>query len=297
MSLLASTRSRVILAACAAAACGAAVFIPSAEAAEPAPPPAHADFDYQIGKPYTPPEGVTVVSRDWKESPAQGLYNICYVNAFQTQKIGEEGGPDDWEQDLLLKKSDGEPLIDPDWDEAILDITSDSKRQDIAEEITKQIDTCADSGFDALELDNYDTFTREIVEGRISEDDAQAYIRMLSAHGHDKGLAVGQKNTVELAANHKENGLDFAIAEECGDQKELDEDGNVYDECAAYTEEFGNDVIMIEYTDEGMANACEYGDRVSVVQRDRDVVAPGEVGEDENGDPAPYLRKTCADYQ
>lgn len=295
MSLLATTRSRVILAACAASACGAALFIPSAEAAQPSPPPAHADFDYQIGKPYTPPEGVTVVSRDWKTSPAEGLYNICYVNAFQTQKIGEEGGPEDWEQwgqDLMLEDGAGEPLIDPDWDEAILDITSDSKRQSIASRINEQIDTCADSGFDALELDNYDTFARDIVEGRISEDDAQTYIRMLSAHGHDKGLAVGQKNTVELAANHEENGLDFAIAEECGDQKEV-EDGVEYDECAAYIEEFGNDVIMIEYTDDGMANACEYGDRVSVVQRDRPVLAPGETDVDDDGNITEYLRKTC----
>ncbi|CAL9653531.1 endo alpha-1,4 polygalactosaminidase [Streptomyces sp. enrichment culture] len=293
MSLLASTRSRVILAACAAAACGAAVFIPSAEAAEPAPPPVHAGFDYQIGKPYTPPENVTVVSRDWQEDPAEGLYNICYVNAFQTQEEGEDWGPDDWDQNLLLKDADGVVIKDEVWNEGILDITSDAKRQAIAEKINEQIDTCAAKGFDALELDNYDSFTREAAVGRISEDDAQTYMRMLSAYGHDKGLAVGQKNTLELAANHEENGLDFAIAEECGDQKEVEDGVVTYDECAAYIEEFGNNVIMIEYTDEGMANACEYGDRVSVVQRDTEVLAPDEEAKDENGEPIPYLRKTC----
>ena len=32
-----------------------------------APPPANATFDYQIGEPYTPPAGVTVVSRQAAE--------------------------------------------------------------------------------------------------------------------------------------------------------------------------------------------------------------------------------------
>ncbi|MEU0471643.1 endo alpha-1,4 polygalactosaminidase [Streptomyces olivaceus] len=289
MSLLATARSRTILAACAATACGAAFFVPSAEAAEPTPPPANADFDYQINTPYDPPEGVTVVSRDWKESPAQGLYNICYVNAFQTQEVGEEDGPDDWDRNLLLKNGNGDVVIDEDWNEAILDITTDTKRGDIAKKINKQIDTCADKGFDALELDNYDTFDRDVVEGRITADDAQAYIRVLSAHGHDKGLAVGQKNTVELAGNHEANGLDFAVAEECGDPE--------WNECEDYVDAFGNDVIMIEYSEAGMANACAYADRVSVVQRDRDVLAPGETGEDDDGNPTEYLRKTCADLK
>ncbi|WP_137022962.1 endo alpha-1,4 polygalactosaminidase, partial [Streptomyces albus] len=48
-------------------------------------PPAHADFDYQIGGAYTPPKGVKAVSRDHTAKPADGLYNICYVNAFQAQ--------------------------------------------------------------------------------------------------------------------------------------------------------------------------------------------------------------------
>ena len=65
-------------------------------------PPVNAKFDYQIGGPYTPPSGVQVVSRDRTAAPAAGLYNICYINAFQVQ-------PDEvtwWQQnhdDLLLQ--------------------------------------------------------------------------------------------------------------------------------------------------------------------------------------------------
>ncbi|MFJ9211678.1 endo alpha-1,4 polygalactosaminidase [Streptomyces sp. NPDC102264] len=238
-------------------------------------PPVNAPFDYQIGGAYTPPSGVKVVSRDVKASPASGLYNICYVNAFQTQQEGDAGGPQEWDSDLLLT-DDGGPVVDPDWDEVILDITTDAKRQRIADKINGYIDQCASKGFDAVELDNYDTFTRDVVNGRITADHAQSYIRLLSQHAHAKGLAVGQKNTVELAGDRKANGLDFAIAEECGDPR--------WNECAEYLSAFGDNAIFIEYTSAGMKNACVYGDRVSVVRRDVDVSPAGSSG---------YVRETC----
>ncbi|MFJ4965345.1 hypothetical protein EES43_29530 [Streptomyces sp. ADI96-02] len=245
-----------------------------AEAAAFTPPPVKAGFDYQIGGAYKPPAGVSVVSRDWKAAPASGLYNICYVNAFQTQRIGDTDGPADWDQNLLLKDGNGNTVIDPAWDEAILDITTSAKRQGIANKIKGQIDTCASKGFKALELDNYDTFTRDVVGGKITASHAQEYIRILSSYGHQKGLAVGQKNTVELAANRAANGLDFLIAEDCGAWKE----------CGKYVSAFGDNVIFIEYTNGGMAEACKYGNRVSVVQRDDNVTPAGSPG---------YVRKTC----
>ncbi|MFI9105493.1 endo alpha-1,4 polygalactosaminidase [Streptomyces fildesensis] len=238
-------------------------------------PPVHALFDYQIGGAYTPPAGVKVVSRDVKDSPAKGLYNICYVNAFQTQEKGDADGPQDWAPDLLLSNSKG-PVIDPDWNEAILDITTGAKRQRIAAKINGFIDQCASKGFNAVELDNYDTFTRDVVGGKITASHAQSYIRLLSQHGHSKGLAVAQKNTVELAANHAANGLDFAIAEECGDPK--------WKECGKYISAFGNNAIFIEYTSAGLKNACVYGAQASVVRRDVEVVPARSSG---------YVRKTC----
>jgi hypothetical protein len=266
------------LALAAACATGVAVLNPfRSEAAETVVlPPVHASFDYQIGGAYQPDDGVQVVTRDVKESPAKGLYNICYVNAFQTQQEGDVSGPQDWDKDLLLTDRNGEPVVDKDWDEVILDISEDGKRERIAEQIGKQIDQCDTKGFDAVELDNYDTYDRDVVNGALTAEDAQAYIRLLSAHAHAAGLAVGQKNTVELAANHKANGLDFAVAEECGNPK--------WKECGKYVSAFGDHAIFIEYTEEGLRNACEYGDRVSVVMRDVDVSEPDSEG---------YVRETC----
>lgn len=71
-------------------------------APEVVPPAANVTFDYQIGGAYTPPAGVGAVSRDRGDDPADGLYNVCYVNAFQTQPdaLGwwEKNNPD-----LLLR--------------------------------------------------------------------------------------------------------------------------------------------------------------------------------------------------
>jgi hypothetical protein len=48
-------------------------------------PPANGKFDYQLGGAYAPDSSVKVLVRDRTASPVSGLYNICYINAFQTQ--------------------------------------------------------------------------------------------------------------------------------------------------------------------------------------------------------------------
>ncbi|MEZ4399256.1 MAG: hypothetical protein R3B06_04510 [Kofleriaceae bacterium] len=71
-------------------------------------PPVNAGLDYQLGGAYTPPAGVTLVSRDREATPAAGRYSICYVNGFQVQ-IAEEA---DWmtpqRTDLLLRDAGGQ---------------------------------------------------------------------------------------------------------------------------------------------------------------------------------------------
>ncbi|RSN59897.1 hypothetical protein DMH12_09500 [Streptomyces sp. WAC 04229] len=250
----------------------AAALVPGstpAEAAAPAPPPAHADFDYQIGGAYTPPAGVRVVSRDHTASPAAGLYNICYVNAFQAQR----GAEDEWDDDLLLRDAAGDIVYDTEWKEALLDLRTADKRERVAEKIGTWIDSCGDKGFQAVEPDNYDSYTRS--HKLLDAADAQAFIKLLAERAHADGLAVGQKNTVELAGNRVANGLDFAVAEECGE----------WDECGDYTAEFGDHVIVIEYTAKGLSKACSgFADTLSIVRRDLDVSPKGS---------SSYVRETC----
>jgi hypothetical protein len=226
-------------------------------------PPRNAGFDYQIGGAYPPPSGVRIVARDRAADPAPGLYNICYVNAFQAQP---DAG-DDWPADLLLRDKKGAVVMDGDWDEALLDIGTPAKRKRIAARINQWVDDCAAKGYDAVEPDNYDSYTRS--RGLLTADDAMSFIKLLSSHAHARGLAVAQKNTVELAGLRSRTGLDFAVAEECG----------AYDECGAYAEAFDDRVVVIEYTDRGLEKARSgFGDRLSIVRRDVQVSTPGDDG-------------------
>ncbi|MFF3849263.1 endo alpha-1,4 polygalactosaminidase [Streptomyces sp. NPDC002328] len=233
-------------------------------------PPVHAGFDYQLGGPYAPPAGVSVVVRDHTASPASGTYGVCYVNAFQAQPDAEG----EWDDDLLLRDAGGEVVVDQDWDEALLDIGTDAKRRRVAARVNTWIDACAAKGFQAVEPDNYDSYTRA-PEGSLTPDDAKAFLALLADHAHDRGLAIAQKNTSELAPDRREVGVDFAVVEECG----------MYDECGDYIAAFGRHVVDVEYDGRGLTKACEgWGDSISVVLRDRDVLPAGKPG---------HVRKTC----
>nr|WP_184806978.1 endo alpha-1,4 polygalactosaminidase [Kribbella italica] len=232
-------------------------------------PPPGAGFDYQIGDPYTPPNGVEVVSRDRTASPAAGLYNVCYVNAFQVQP----GERDEWDDDLLLRDAAGNLVIDEDWGEPLLDLRTDDQRRRVAAKVNGWIDGCADDGFQAVEPDNYDSFDRS--KNLLSTEHAKTYLKLLADHAHSRNLAIAQKNTAELAGDREEVGLDFAVAEECGE----------WDECADFADAFDDHVLVVEYTDGGLATACAgFADRLSIVLRDEFVTAPGS-GE--------YVRRTC----
>lgn len=175
--------------------------------------------------------------------------------------------------DLLLRDADGEIVYDEDWGEALLDTSTG--RDDIAARVNAWIDECADKGFQAVEPDNYDSFTRA-PDGLLSAEDNQALIRLLSAHAHSLGLAIAQKNTAELAERRTANGLDFAVVEECGYHDS---------ECGTYTEAFGDHVVVVEYAQEGRDRACAgWGDELSIVLRDVDVSTPDDDG---------YVYGTC----
>ncbi|MFG3200603.1 endo alpha-1,4 polygalactosaminidase [Streptomyces sp. NPDC048192] len=226
-------------------------------------PPRHAGFDYQIGGAYPPPAGVRIVSRDRSDSPAPGLYNICYVNAFQAQP--EERAS--WPAGLLLRDTRGRAVIDRDWNEALLDLRTPAKRERAAERVNRWIDGCAAKGFDAVEPDNYDSYTRS--RHLLTAADATAFMALLSRHAHARHLAVAQKNTAGLAGARRRAGLDFAVTEECGQ----------YDECGVYAKAFDDRVLDVEYTASGLRSAAaHWGDRLSIVRRDRAVSTPGSKG-------------------
>ncbi|MGI9824889.1 endo alpha-1,4 polygalactosaminidase [Agromyces sp. Marseille-Q5079] len=249
-----------------------AVVFASGCSARPAPeadavvlPPAGAAPDYQLGGAYEPDPDVGIVARDRTSEPAVGRYSVCYVNGFQTQP-GERGS---WPDDLVLTR-DGSDVIDPDWpDEALLDTSTAERRASIADVVGPWIEGCAESGFDAVEFDNLDSYTRSGGAMTLEDNVALATTLVRTAHAH--GLAAGQKNAAEATARlHSDAGFDFAVVEECA----------AYDECGAYADVYGPHVIAIEYTDalpRPFAELCEAPDApASLVLRDRDLTVPGD---------------------
>lgn len=234
---------------------------------DPADLPSLTTFDYQLGGPYTPPAGTELVVRDRTESPVEGVFSVCYVNGFQTQP----GELDVWPDDALLS-ADGQSVVDPDWpDEVLLDTSTSSRRDEIVKVVSPWIQGCADAGFQAVEVDNLDSFTRS--HGALTLGDNLALAASLADVAHGAGLAVGQKNAAEYTPRLRdEAGFDFAVAEECA----------AYDECSAYTDVYGEAVIDVEYSDDlprSFDEMCEDpASPRSMILRDRDLVTPEDDG-------------------
>ncbi|QQR35065.1 endo alpha-1,4 polygalactosaminidase [Devosia oryziradicis] len=238
-------------------------------------PHAGGQYDSQLGGAYEPPRGTMIVSRDRSEAPAPGLYNICCVNAFQTQPHETAW----WvanHPDLLLRQ--GAALFeDPNWPgEVLFDTGSADKRASLAAIVGEWIAQCAADGYDAIEADNLDTYSRS--DGALSVDDNLAYARLLIDQAHGLGLAFAQKNSGDLGTLGKAAGFDFAIVESC----------QAYDECDRYMDVYGRSVLAIEYTDTEAANfemsCAARGRQISVIRRDRNLTMPGEPS---------YFYQTC----
>ena len=227
------------------------------------PPPANGRFDYQLGGGYAPADDVEVLSRDRTEAPDPDRYNICYVNGFQTQP-DEAGLWLDDHPDLLLRDADGSPLVDPEYpDEYILDTTSASSRGELAEIVGDWIDGCAADGFQAIEIDNLDTFSRFADE--LDEDAAVTYVRALADRAHAAGLAIGQKNSAELLERRAETQLDFAVVEQC----------NEFDECEQFTDVYEAHVYVIEYDRRAFDAGCARHPQLSILFSDVELSPPG----------------------
>ena len=250
---------------------------PSSSATPPPTPPAarrlppiSGVFDYQLGGSYELP-GLAVVVRDASTAPSPKAYDVCYLNGFQTQPDARA----DWLENhgtALLRDANGSPTIDPDWpDEFVLDPSAPAQRKVILDVMGPLLTGCARAGFDAVEIDNFDTFTR--FADRIDPAGALDLARSYVALAHEEGLAIGQKNAAESTeTGRRDVGFDFAVAEECG----------AYDECAAYSTAYGPHVLQIEYSDnlpESFATVCDSPDRAPLtILRDRDLLPRGTDG-------------------
>ena len=146
----------------------------------------------------------------------------------------------------------------------LIDVSTAEKRSGVAAVIGAWISGCKADGFDAVEIDNLDSYSRS--SGLLTEDDAVATLALFAKAAHDAGLAIAQKNSSELVSRRAEMGTDFAVAEEC----------NRYSECDAYTGGYGDHVIVIEYRKSDFTTGCSAFPNLSIVLRDVDLTTPSD---------------------
>lgn len=238
---------------------GLLVALPTPAHAAVEPPPIGPDLDYQLGGVRPVPGSVGIVVRDREAPPLAGAYNVCYVNAFQTQPHERRYWRAHWR---LVLKREGRPVVDSAWGEWLLDTRTRTTRIRIARIVGRWIDGCAAAGFEAVELDNLDSWSRS--HRLIRPRHHKRLARLLVARAHRAGLAVAQKNWAEW--DGRRVGFDFAIAEECGRWRE----------CGAYVANYGRRVLVVEYRRTDFDRACSrWGSRLAIVQRDRELRPDG----------------------
>jgi hypothetical protein len=222
-------------------------------------PPTGTDFDYQLGGDAALPDNVGMVVRDRTSDIVDGVYNVCYVNGFQTQPNQKRFWHRHWR---LVLKRDGKPVVDSAWGEWLLDIRTHAKRRALARIMGRWTQGCAADGYAGVEFDNLDSFSRS--RRLISRGDAKKYASALVREAHGSGLAAAQKNWAEWDGTTV--GYDFAIAEECGR----------WHECGSYVDSYGDLVYVVEYRRKDFRRTCNnWGDQLAVVLRDLDLTPGG----------------------
>ena len=158
-------------------------------------------------------------------------------------------------------------MEDPEWaGEYLIDISTPEKREMAAAHVLEMVKTCEDKLFSAVEYDNLASFTR-YSNSPFTEADTVEYAKLLVNGAHNMGLAVAQKNTIELidTGDYKTIGFDFALVEECGK----------YGKCTEFRDAYDGKMLAVEYTLEGFEKACAaIGDTSAVVMRDSAVSTP-----------------------
>jgi hypothetical protein len=143
-------------------------------------------------------------------------------------------------------------------------VSTDAKRAALLQVEAAWIDSCAHKGFQAVEPDNYESYSRS--GGLLTSSQDVEFAKLIAHRAHADGVAIAQKNGTELLAQRQQVGFDFAVAEQCG----------THDECGQYASAYGDHVVDVEYDANGFAKACTgFGKRLSIVRRDLDVSPPG----------------------
>jgi hypothetical protein len=155
-----------------------------------------------------------------------GRHAVCYIDAGSWEPYRPDAGQ--FPASMLGRRVAGWP------DERWLDI----RRLDVLKPIMRgRLDRCVAKGFDGVEFDWIDSYQFD-TGFRLTRADQLQYDRWLARAAHDRGLAVGLKNGLELV-RALVGVYDFAVNEQCFQ----------YRECGRYRPflDAGKAVLNVEY--------------------------------------------------
>jgi len=193
-----------------------------------------ASWQWQLTGPIDTTVDADVFDIDGVESSAEtvaalhraGRRVVCYVDAGAAEEFRPDRGA--FPGDVLGDSGgfDGERLLDV-------------RRLDVLAPImAARFDVCRDKGFDGIEADLADGYTRD--SGfPLTADDQLTYNRMLADLAHERGLSIGLKNDLDQVSELVDD-FDFAVNEQCFQ----------YDECAPGLRGWaasGKAVFSVEY--------------------------------------------------
>ncbi|ORX49245.1 hypothetical protein BCR36DRAFT_583849 [Piromyces finnis] len=136
---------------------------------------------------------------------------ICYFSAGTYEKSREEAQGMLKVNGLVRNKME-------EWDEYWLDFRLDEVKSFMIE----RLELAKSKGCDGIEFDNVDTFTNVDWDDAITVEDQLKYDKWLATEAHNRNMAAGFKNSIELLDDLKDI-FDFAINEECNEYNECDD--------------------------------------------------------------------------
>lgn len=181
-------------------------------------------------------EGIEVYNLDLFETDPetirflhdQGAKVICYFSA---------GTLEDWVPDSEAYPKELLGLAYLDWPgETWLDI---GKLETLLPRLDARIDLCSQKGFDAIDPDNLDGWQNE-TGFALTRENSLALARAMADLAHNRGLAIGLKNSPELVKELVDL-FDFMVVEESFEQGWSDQ--------ALPFLEAGKAVFVVEYSD------------------------------------------------
>ncbi len=225
--------------------------------------PPGTDVDYQLGGNRSVPEQRRH-RRAGTASPlrSRAAYNVCYVNGFQTQPNERPFWRRHWKPGA--PETTVHPVVDGAWGEWLLDTRTNASRRQLARIVGRWVEGCA-----AARLRRRGVRQPRLVHAQPPPARARAQPRVRRAPGPWPRTTPGSTSRQKNLAGYDGTTHRLRLRDRRGVQAATTS-------ATRYTDDYGNQVIAIEYRGQDFRWTCSnVGDLLPVVLRDRDLTPTG----------------------